>query len=407
MSTVIYPSPVFGPVQSRRLGVSLGINLLPADGKVCSFDCIYCECGWNDEHKGTRRFNSLDDVKELLQATLQRMVGEGTPPDVITFAGNGEPTMHPEFEKVIDATIATEDKHFYKHMGFDYIRIMKAIISNVTSGSLSEGASTITQQYARNLFLTMDKTWKRKLSEMMIALNLESKYSKVEILEGYLNSIYFDHGIYGIEDASIYYFGKSSNELNLAESVCLAAIPKGPAIYSPLKNPDNNKERKTLILNELLSDKKITQEEYIDALNYELQFTGYNPNNKSEVAPYFQDYVLTELKKIPIVKEYASSGLKVYTTLNLSLNNDMTESVINRIENDLEVSIVAVEPSTGKILSLIGGKDYSKSTFNRAVNAHRQPASTIKPFLYLTALENGFTESTTFTSEKTTFYVKK
>lgn len=321
---------------------------------------------------------------------------------------NGKKKSYVKLESIshyiIDAFISIEDKRYFDHTGLDFIRICKAAIVDIISKEAKEGASTITQQYARNLFLTMDKTWKRKLSEMMIALNLESKYSKEEILEGYLNSIYFDHGIYGIEDASIYYFGKSSNELNLAESVCLAAIPKGPAIYSPLKNPDNNKERRTLILNELLKDNKITQEEYSNASNYDFKFTGYNPNNKSEVAPYFQDYVLSELKKIPIVKEYASSGLKVYTTLNLSLNNDMTESIINRIENDLEVSIVAVEPSTGKILSLIGGKDYSKSTFNRAVNAHRQPASTIKPFLYLTALENGFTSSTTFTSEKTTFY---
>ena len=109
--TALYEDIIFGPVRSRRLGLSLGVNLLPVSSKLCSFDCIYCECGWNDEHKGARRFNSLGDVKELLQATLQRMVSEGTPPDVITFAGNGEPTMHPEFEKVIDATIALRDEY--------------------------------------------------------------------------------------------------------------------------------------------------------------------------------------------------------------------------------------------------------------------------------------------------------
>ena len=105
MSTVIYPSPIFGPVHSRRLGVSLGINLLPEDGKFCTFDCIYCECGWNAEHPGARRFNSREDVRTMLGATLRQMVSEGTPPDVITFAGNGEPTMHPDFEAIIDDTI--------------------------------------------------------------------------------------------------------------------------------------------------------------------------------------------------------------------------------------------------------------------------------------------------------------
>lgn len=305
---------------------------------------------------------------------------------------------------VIDAFISIEDKRYFDHTGLDFIRICKAAIVDIISKEAKEGASTITQQYARNLFLTMDKTWQRKLSEMMIAINLESKYTKEEILEGYLNSIYFDHGIYGVEDASLYYFGKSVSDLTLLEAVCIAAIPKGPSIYSPLKNPDNNKERRALILKQMFEDEIITSNEYEEALNSKLSLTGYNPNNQSEVAPYFQDYVLNELKNIPFVKDYASLGLKVYTTLNLGLNNDINEAISNRIDNDLETSIVAVEPSTGKILSLIGGKKYTNSTFNRATSAYRQPASTIKPFLYLTALENGFTSSTTFTSEKTTFH---
>lgn len=308
-------------------------------------------------------------------------------------------------QHLMNAFLSIEDKRFFDHTGLDFIRICKAAIVDIIHGEAKEGASTITQQYARNLFLTSNKTWKRKLSEMMIALNLESNYSKEEILEGYLNSIYFDHGIYGVEDAAQYYFGKSANELSLLESVCIASIPKGPTIYSPIKNKENNKARRELILKEMLNDNKITLNEYNEALNTHLNFTGFNPNKQEDMAPYFQDTVLEELKKIPGLSDIAYKGLKVYTTLDSTLNNSITSSIDNRIENDLQTSIIAVNPKTGEILSLIGGTNYEESTFNRATKAKRQPASTVKPFLYLTALENGFNASTTFKSEKTTFYV--
>ena len=324
---------------------------------------------------------------------------------------NGKKKSYVKLEDIndylIDAFISIEDKRYFDHTGLDFIRICKAAMVDIIYGEAKQGASTITQQYARNLFLTMDKTWKRKLSEMMIALNLESKYSKEEILEGYLNSIYFDHGIYGVEDASLYYFGKHSKDLTLLESVSLAAIPKGPTIYSPIKNPENNKKRRELILKEMKEDGSITIDEYNNALNEELTFIGINKNKEETQAPYFQDYVLSELKNIPGIKEYAYKGLKVETTLDLNLNNQITNFITNRIDNDLETSIIVMNPSTSEILSIIGGTSYKESSYNKAVYAKRQPASTVKPFLYLTALENGFTSSTTFTSEKTTFYIKK
>ena len=324
---------------------------------------------------------------------------------------NGKKKSYVKLENInsylIDAFISIEDKLYFDHTGLDFIRICKAAMVDIIYGEAKEGASTITQQYARNLFLTMDKTWKRKLSEMMIAINLESKYSKEEILEGYLNSIYFDHGIYGVEDAAIYYFGKNSQDLTLLESVSLAAIPKGPTIYSPLKNPDSNKKRRELILKEMYEDGSITEKEYNNALLEKLKFIGINKSKEETQAPFFQDYVLSELKNIPGLKDYAHKGLKVETTLDLSLNNEITNFINNRIDNDLETSIIVMDPSTGEILSIIGGTSYKKSSYNKAIYAKRQPASTVKPFLYLTALENGFTSSTTFTSEKTTFYIKK
>ena len=153
----------------------------------------------------------------------------------------------------------------------------------------------------------------------MIALNLESKYTKEEILEGYLNSIYFDHGIYGVEDAALYYFGKKSSDLTLKESVMLAAIPKGPTIYSPIKNIENNKTRSMLILKEMKNDNKITENEYLKALQEEIKLVGINKNNEHTQAPYFQDYVLNKLKEITYLNDYAYKGLIVETTLDLTM----------------------------------------------------------------------------------------
>ena len=311
-------------------------------------------------------------------------------------------------ENLIDAFISIEDKRYYEHQGVDFIRIVGAIISDLKSGSFKEGASTITQQYVRSLYLNNNKTIKRKLYELLIAMNIESKYSKDTILEGYLNTIYFDHGIYGIEDASLFYFGKSASELSISESAILASIPKGPSIYSPIKNPENNTSRKNLILKELLNDGKINEEEYINAISDNPKIIGQNIHTQNESAPYFQDMVIEEIKQMGFLNDYLYEGIKVYTTLDSELNNTLLNYTKQYLPNDeIEISAYAIEPKTGKILAVIGGKDYKQSTYNRATLSKRQPGSTIKPFLYLTALENGFTQSTTFISESTTFYFEK
>lgn len=306
---------------------------------------------------------------------------------------------------IIDAFISIEDKRFYHHQGLDLVRIGGALFRNIEEGSISEGASTITQQYVRTIYLNNERKLKRKIHEALIAINMEKKYTKDEILEGYLNSIYFDHGVYGVEDASIYYFNKSASDVSLAEAACIAAIPKGPTYYSPIRNPEANKKRRDLIIDELYEDGKITAEARDQAKNEELKITGNNPNNNDVNAPYFQDIVMRELRKYPFVNEYAYKGLKVYTTLDSNLNQIITDSITRRMpSSDIEVAIYAMNPKTGEALSVVGGRDYTKSTFNRAVDSVRQPGSTIKPFLYLAALEYGFTPASTFTSEETTFY---
>jgi len=305
---------------------------------------------------------------------------------------------------LIDATLSTEDKNFYKHFGFDYLRIFKAAIKNITSKSLSEGASTITQQYARNMYLNYDKTWKRKFDEAILALKLETHYTKDEILEGYLNTINYG-GVYGIENASRYYFNKSASDLTLAEASMLAGIPQSPTNNSPLINIENAKKRQKVVLQLMVKNKKITEGEAKVAQNTELLYIGQANSNMTSGRLYFKDAILNELSNIPSIPEsiLTTGGIKIYTTLDSGAQNILENSVDSKIFGDLQVSAILMEPSNGEIKALVGGNNYNISQFNRATNAKRQVGSTMKPFLYYTALENGFTAASSFISEKTTF----
>ena len=307
---------------------------------------------------------------------------------------------------LISATIQTEDKNFYHHKGFDFLRIIKAFYVNITSGTTSQGASTITQQYAKNLFLDFDKTWARKWDEMWYTIEIEAHYSKDEILEGYLNTINYGHGMYGIENASQFYFGKSAKDLTLAEAAMLTGIPKSPSNYSPLINLEKATQRQQRILNNMYQNKVITKEEYDQALNETLTFIGEKNSNELTTVMYYQDAVLKELQSLKEIPDtfLETGGLKVYTNLDMNAQAELEQNIQETMpDSDLEVASVIIEPETGKVIALVGGKDYNTSEFNRAVDAKRQVGSTMKPFLYYAALENGFTASTTFTSEATTF----
>ena len=307
-------------------------------------------------------------------------------------------------DHLIDATLSTEDKHFYNHIGFDYLRIGKAVISNISSRSLSEGASTITQQYARNLYLNYDKTWKRKIEEAILAFELETHYTKDEILEGYLNTINYG-GVYGIENASRYYFGKSASDLTLAEASMLAGIPQSPSNYSPLYNYDLAKKRQTTVLNLMYDNEKIEESDIELASNTELNFIGDKNSEVTSGLLYFKDAVLNELKDIPSIPDslLTTGGIKIYTTLDSEAQADLENSINSEKMGDLQVSSILMDPDNGEVLALVGGTNYNSSQYNRAINAKRQVGSTMKPFLYYSALENGFTSSSSFISEKTTF----
>jgi len=308
---------------------------------------------------------------------------------------------------LIDATIAAEDKNFYKHKGFDLLRILKASYVNITSKSVTQGASTITQQYAKNLFLDFDKTWKRKLEEMWYTIEIESHYSKEEILEGYLNTINYGHGMYGIENASKFYFNKHAKDLDLAEASILTGIPKSPSNYSPLVDFNAAKKRQLLILNLMVKNGVITEEEKNRAYEEELTLVGKEGQTTLNTVMYYQDAVLKELKSIKsIPSSYSKTkGLKIYTNLDMEAQLNLENTVKEEFpdESNLQVSTVMMNPNDGKIIAMIGGRDYNSSQYNRATDSLRQVGSTMKPYLYYAALENGFTSSSSFTSEKTTF----
>ncbi|MEG2378877.1 MAG: transglycosylase domain-containing protein, partial [Bacilli bacterium] len=307
---------------------------------------------------------------------------------------------------LVDATISIEDKHFYKHIGFDYLRIIKAMMINIKNGKSTQGASTISQQYAKNLFLDFEKTWKRKLEEAWITIRLESHYKKDEILEGYLNTINYG-GVFGIDNAAYYYFGKAASSLSLAESTILAGIPKNPSNYSPLNNLENAKRRQKIILNSMVKNKFITEKEANNAFEENLVYIGKSKKNESSTLMYYTDAVINELNTITDIPTsfLKTGGLKISTNLDLESQLELEKNIGIYLKDDkeLQVSSVMVDPSNGNIIALIGGRDYALSQYNRAIQSKRQVGSTLKPFLYYTALENGFTASTPFNSSKTTF----
>lgn len=326
----------------------------------------------------------------------------------LIFSGNGNKewiNLSNISNYLIDATLSTEDKRFYSHSGFDFIRIFKSIYVNLTTKNLSQGASTITQQLARNLFSNFDKTWERKIKEAWYAFRLEINYSKDEILEAYLNTINYGNGVLGIENASYYYFNKSAKDLNLAESSMLAGIPKAPNIYSPLNNLDTAEKRQEVILINMVKNNKISKSDMDEALGIELEFIGKKQKLNLSTLMYYKDAVINELYSISsIPNSFIKSGLKVYTALDVDAQTNMENNMLKNIDVDnLQTAGVMMNPSNGEIIALMGGVDYVKSEYNRAIMSKRQVGSTMKPFLYYAALENGFTPSTSFLSEATTF----
>ena len=331
---------------------------------------------------------------------------------------------------LINATISTEDRNFYHHWGVDMWGVARAAVQNLLRRRTVEGGSTITQQLARNLFLTHERTFSRKLKEVALAIQIERNFSKNQILEMYFNQIYFGEGAYGVDAASKTFFNKQVQELSLPEAALLAGLPASPSQYSPRHHPTAALARRSKVLRNMLATGAITRVEFDHAMASPLGVTPQRYSN--ERAPYF-----TEMVRLHLDERYGSNavyegGLRVYTTLDIDLQQAAEralEKQLNALESDLKMkqryanyqtpaaaeriatgktpylqgAFVAVDPRNGYIRAMIGGRDFNQSNFNRATQAMRQPGSAFKPFVYTAAIDNGFRPTDIIVDEPVSF----
>lgn len=295
--------------------------------------------------------------------------------------------MSPHF---VNAIIAVEDKDFYHHHGVDIRGMARAMLVNIKSGEIVAGGSTITQQTAKTLFLSNERTWSRKIKELYYSILMENRYSKEEILTMYCNSIYFGQGAYGVELASRTYFAKKAIDLTLAQSALLAGLPQSPSYYDPYLRPEEAKNRQGQVLQRMVEEGMITAAEKDAAANEKLTYK--RAQFAASDAPYFvaavRDYLRDKYGDSMVYR----GGLRVYTTLDLSMQRAANEAYLNGLKNqnaNLQVALVALDVKTGQIRAMVGGRDYTGSSYNRAYS-QRQPGSTFKPFVYSLAMEKGF-----------------
>ncbi|MDD2238347.1 MAG: transglycosylase domain-containing protein [Bacilli bacterium] len=307
---------------------------------------------------------------------------------------------------VKEAIVSVEDKNFYKHNGFDYLRIIKSFFNNFKEQKIIAGASTISMQYVKNMYLDFDQTWERKIEEAFLTINLETHYTKDEILEGYLNTINFGRGNFGIESASQYYFNKKSSDLTLEEAIILVGIPRSPENYNPISNYDLSISRGKNVAKSMIKNKYLTKEEYNNLFQNQLITYGKKEINNSQTFMYYHDAVMQELNSIKTIPKslIKYGGIKIFTNYNLDIQTKMETSITENItDENVQTASVVIDPKTGGITALSGGVDYTISQYNRASKAERQVGSIIKPFLYYAALENNMTSTSTFKSEVTSF----
>ena len=290
---------------------------------------------------------------------------------------------------VEQAFIAAEDRRFYQHNGIDPLGIGRAMVRNITKHSVEEGGSTITQQLARTVFLSQDRTVLRKVAEVALAGKLERQLSKQQILTEYLNLVYLGSSAYGVADAAWVYFTKTPAQLTLSEAALIAGLPPAPSVYSPLVNPDLALERRTVVLRRMAEAGFISAAEQAQANATPLELKPAEPKYFLSQAPYFTSWVQQELPKVLSKEQLEVGGLTVKSSLNLAWQAQAQKAIDTYAPGDMEGALVAMEPGTGLVRTMVGGKDFAKSQFNRVVDALRSPGSTFKLFVYLTALKEG------------------
>ena len=293
------------------------------------------------------------------------------------------------------AVLAVEDSYFYSHNGINPSSVGRAMLANVEAGNTVEGASTITMQLVKNLFLTPERTISRKVAEAVLALRLEQIFSKDEILEMYLNQVYWGHNTYGVETAAQSYFNKSAKDLTLAEASMMAGLIQAPESYSPFANYQNTKARQTVVLNRMRQLGWITAAE-ADAAAQTPLLIGEVTSFRTSVAPYITEAAVQELKQRFGPDAVVKGGMRVQTTIDLDLQR-VAEETVQRNHAQLrrrgvsadQMALVSIDPRTHFVKAMVGGVDYTTSQFNRAIQAHRQPGSAFKPFVYYTAFATG------------------
>lgn len=318
---------------------------------------------------------------------------------------------------LVDALLITEDKRFYSHFGVDLISNVRALLIDLKTLDFSQGASTITQQMARNMFLTLDKRISRKMREIILAMRIESSFTKDEILEIYFNKIFWGVQNHGVETAALYYFDKHARDLTLAESAMLVGMIQRPNFYDPIKHPDRAKARRDNVLERMYNSGKITEAEYLDAVSQPV--TPRNASNYSRFASdYFLEHVRLYLENKYGTEKLFEGGLRIYTTVDSDIStaaDSIMNSYLARVERNgghphklsdvpenardinpkyIQGALVLMDNKTGHVLTMIGGREFRHSKFNRMTQAKRQPGSSIKPVYYTIAVEKGYTPAT-------------
>ena len=299
-------------------------------------------------------------------------------------------------ENLIKAIIATEDKNFYHHDGYDLFGLARSMVANVMAGRVVQGASTITQQLSRILFLSNEKTFNRKIKEFIIAARIEKTISKDQILEMYLNNVYLGSGAYGVEGAAQIYFNKHINELSLAEIALIAGLPQAPSVYSPFNDIKKAEQRRNQVLKRMYKMRYITNEQYKAAKEEKIKLSSIPQLYTFNKAPYFCDYVMDELERLGFDEtDISQGGYKIVTTLDYKAQMAANEAILRNMNgwgltgDKQQAALFSFNTQTGKILAYAGGKDYTKSQYDRVTQAIRPPGSAFKPFVYAAGIERG------------------
>ena len=355
-----------------------------------------------------RELPSISALKDYRPSITTRVYADNNELIDEFFLEDRKVIQYEEIPKIlIQAFIAAEDARFFQHKGFDMQSMSRAFFKNLEAGRIVQGGSTITQQVAKTLYLSPEKSYMRKIKEALLAYKIDRYLTKEEIITLYLNHIYLGHGTYGVEAASQGYFGKSAQNISLPEAAMLAGLPKAPSHYSPYLHPERAYQRQAYVLNRMMEDGYITQQEKDRALSKVIKLRSIKPKDK--IAPYFIENIRRYIQEKYGSDVLYKEGLEVYTTLNIQMQKAASEAVERglkemeerqRYEKGLvQGALFAMDAKTGAIRAMVGGRDFQRSEFNRATQSRRQPGSAFKPLIYTAAFDKGMTPATVIVDE--------